>query len=399
MKILYAALRHDPRNPDLASGVDYNFYSAFVREGAEVRVVGPFSQSGWLVDRLLKRLYEGFLKRRYLKWNLQITRLGARALNRAEKEWQPDLVFGLFPPPLAFYRGRAPSVFNTDTTLQGWQEGGANFGRLPLRFLVWEERRAVINSALTITFSEYCKRELMRRHGIEEQNVFIHPMPSALPREVVPARNGLLPKRLESPLRLLLVGRDPKRKGIPTAIEVAKQLNQKRIATELTIGGLAGESDGPVRFAGLFRKSVPKELAEYAGLYQHAHLLIHPATFDPSPIVPAEAAAFGVPTITNDVGGVASQVVHNETGFVLPAHSPAEVYVQTIERLVRNPEVYTRISIGARDRYEREQNWYVAGKRVMHVLEKVVAEYTNQNQHNSRSERSLIERRKTQIAN
>src|SRR2546421_637057 len=86
--------------------------------------------------------------------------------------------------------------------------------------------------------------------------------------------------------------RGGRRKGISTAIEVTKALNQKGIPTELTICGLAGEPDGPIRFAGLFRKSVPEELGKYADLYRRAHLLIHPATFDPSPIVPAEAAAF-----------------------------------------------------------------------------------------------------------
>ena len=119
MRILYAALRHDPTNPDLASGMDYNFYSAFVREGAEVRVVGPFPQPGWLIDRAFKRFYRAFVRKRYLKWNLQITRLSAAALNNAENKWHPDVVFSFTPPPLAFYSGKTPCVFATDTTLQG----------------------------------------------------------------------------------------------------------------------------------------------------------------------------------------------------------------------------------------------------------------------------------------
>ena len=295
MRILYAALRHDPRDPDRASGVDHGFYSAFVREGADVRVVGPFPQGGWVVDRALKRVYTSVLRRRYLKWNLQITRLSAKALNAAEAEWKPDVVFGIFPPPLAFYSGKAPAVFNTDTTLQGWQDGGANFGRLPLRFLTWEERRTVRNCALTITFSEYCKRELIRRHGLAEDKVFIQPMPSALPSTVIPSPESWKPKQLHSPLRLLLVGRDYTRKGVPTAIEVVEALNRCGVAAELTICGITGQSAGPVRFAGPFRKSVPAELAQYAGLYEQADLLIHPATFEPAGIVPAEAAAFGVP--------------------------------------------------------------------------------------------------------
>jgi glycosyltransferase involved in cell wall biosynthesis len=377
MKILYSALRHDPSNPDLASGVDYNFHSAFIREGAEVRVVGPFPQPGWLVDRALNRLYQNVLRKRYLKWNLQITRLSAAALNQAEADWKPDVVFSLFPPPLAFYAGKAPCVFNTDTTLQAWQQGGARFGWLPLRFLVWLERRAVRKSARVITFSNWCKGELMRRHGIEAARVFVQPMPSALPAEVVPHNGKFLPKRIDLPLRLLLVGRDYKRKGIPLAIQAAKQLNQDGIPTELTIGGLAGEPDGPVRFAGLFRKSVSHELSKYADLYRHADLLIHPALFEAAGIVPAEAAAFGVPTITNDVGGLATSVADGVSGIVLPGHSPASAYVEAITRLVQNPDKYARLSAGARQRYDREQNWQVAGKAVMKLMEEAAASRRN----------------------
>lgn len=375
MKILYAALRHDPRNPDLASGVDYNFHAAFLRAGAQVQVVGPFHHSGSMAERVLKRIYTRITGEKYLKWNLQLTRSASSVLNRAEVACRPDLVFSLFPPPLASYRGNAPCVFNTDTTFQGWQDGGAGFGRTPLKFMAWQERRAVLKSSCVITFSTWCKNELMRRHGADEEKIVVHPMPSALPANVIPRNFDFVPKRLESPLRLLLVGRDYYRKGIPTAIEVVKQLNEQGIPSELTIVGIAGEADGPLRFAGLFRKSDPEELAKYADLYRQAHLLIHPAFFDPSPIVPAEAASFGVPTISNDVGGISTSVAHGISGIVLPRHSPAEAYVSTIVRWVRNPHEYAGLSVGARRRYEQEQNWEVAGSRVMKVLEQVVASY------------------------
>jgi glycosyltransferase involved in cell wall biosynthesis len=239
--------------------------------------------------------------------------------------------------------------------------------------MAWEERRTVRRSSCIITFSTWCKQEIIRRHSVEAAKIIVQPMPSALPAEVVPAKSEFVPKNLDVPLQLLLVGRDYQRKGIPTAIEVAKQLNQNGIPAELTICGLTGEPDGPVRFAGLFRKSVPEEVEKYAGLYRQAHLLIHPATFEAAGIVPAEAAAFGVPTITNDVGGLATSVADGVSGIVLPGHSPAATYIEAITKLLRDPEEYRRLSLGARQRYEQEQNWEVAGKRVIKVLEQVVA--------------------------
>jgi glycosyltransferase involved in cell wall biosynthesis len=373
MKILYAALRHDPRNPDLASGVDYNFYSAFLRGGAEVKLVGPFCDAGSLAERALKRTYVRLTGKKYLKWNLKITRKSAAELNRMEAAWRPDLVFSLFPPPLAFYGGKAPCVFNTDTTMQGWQEAGAGFGNLALRFMAWEEQRAVRKSACIITFSDWCKNEIISRHGVNADRVIVQPMPSALPSSVVLATDKFQPKLIDWPLQLLLVGRDYERKGVPMAIEITKQLNQGGMPAKLTICGLTGEPNEQVRFAGLFRKSVPDELERYANLYRQAHLLIHPAVFEPAGIVPAEAAAFGVPTITNACGGLATSVTDGRTGIVLPKHSSMEPYVGAITRLLQNPDDYRRLSAGARDRYDREQNWGVVGKRVMQILQEIVA--------------------------
>jgi glycosyltransferase involved in cell wall biosynthesis len=377
MKILYAALRYDPRNPDLASGVEYHCYSAFIRAGAEVKVAGPFDPPGTLAERVLRRAYMWTTGKRYLKWNLQLTWNSATTLNRAARQWKPDIVFGFFPPPLAFYDYVAPCVFCTDATFQASEEVYPMYGRLALKFMEWEERRAVQKSARVITFSQWCKNAIVARHGVPEAKVVVQPMPSVLPLEAVPATAAFTPKRIETPVRLLLVGRDYKRKGITTAIEVTKQLNQRGVPAILTIVGLSGEPDGPVRFAGLFRKSVPEELRKYCDFYRQAHLLIHPALFDPSPIVPAEAAAFGVPTISNDVGGISTSVAHGISGIILPKHSPPEAYVEAILGLLKSPDHYTRLSAGARKRYEEEQNWDVAGKRMMAVLEEAVASRGN----------------------
>jgi len=373
MRVLYAAFRHDPRDPDASSGTDFNYHSALLREGAEVKLVGPFSGPGALPERLFRRVYRAVTGKNYAKFLLSNVLAASRALNHAERTLKPDLVFSVFPCSLVFYNGAAPCVYRLDTSFIGWQEGYPTFGRLGLRLGVWQERRALNRCAKVLTMSDWSKRILTDRYGVPSPAIAVMPNPSALPSAAVPRAIDFLPKRIEMPVRLLLVGRDYRRKGIPIAIEVARRLNEKGVPTDLTICGLAGEPDGPVRFAGLFRKSVPEELRAYADLYRQAHLLIHPALFEAAGIVPAEAAAFGVPTITNDVGGLATAVAHGVSGVVLPGHSPAEAYVEAITKLVRCPGEYTRLSVGARKRYEEEQNWEVAGRRVMKILEEVAA--------------------------
>ena len=206
--------------------------------------------------------------------------------------------------------------------------------------------------------------------------IIVYPEPSALPDHVVPKEINIQDwKMLKEPLRLLLVGRDYRRKGIDIAIDVVHRLNAAGTRSELIICGAQGQADEFVRFVGPFKKSIPDQLDQYVELYRQAHLLIHPALFDAGPIAPGEAASFGTPTITNDVGGMSTTVIDGVSGVVLPKWSPPDAYVKAIIELVRNPERYYTLCQKARDRYERELNWRVVEKRFGEILRQVVQEH------------------------
>ena len=125
---------------------------------------------------------------------------------------------------------------------------------------------------------------------------------------------------------------------------------------------------------GSFKKTDEQALNNYADQYRWAHFLLHPARYDSAPIVTAEAAAFGVPTLTNAVGGIATTVQDGVSGKVLPALSPAEEYVKLIRYYVEHPDEYRKLRLSSRERYERELNWKVVGDSVVGVIRQVVAE-------------------------
>ena len=376
MKVLYAAMYHDPRDPDASSGVDYNFYSAICRYAENVVIAGPYRMQGSLPERIFQKLYIRKTNKRYMKWNLRAVYHASRDVNRLERHIQPDVVFTIFPSTLVLYNGQAPCVLNTDTTFLGWQESWPEFGNLALCMQVLEERIAVRKSAYIITFSEWCRQEIIHRHAFDPNKIEAIPMPSALPVFSVPDAEEieiLLHSRIiTTPLRLLTVGRDYKRKGIDISIQIARLLNESGIPTELTVCGIQGEYLPHTHFVGPYNKSDPDQLREYTDLYRQAHFLIHPALFDPSPIVPAEAAAFGVPTISNNTGGIATSVRDGISGVVLPKASPAEAYVQVIRGFLDQPHLYVTLCRSARKRYEQELNWDVAGKRLEVIFRKLV---------------------------
>jgi glycosyltransferase involved in cell wall biosynthesis len=377
MKILYAALRHDPRDSDCASGSDYNFYSVFKRAGLEVKIVGPFQEKDSIFERVIKKIYKKTTQKRYPKFSLSLTLAASRALNQIDKAWKPDVIFTIFPPCLTFYRGMTPCVYRLDTSFLGWHQEYPEFGTLALKFLVWQEKIAFRKSTKIITQSLWTKNILIKKYGVSEKKIEVFPNPSAIPKNVVPrTATPKTYKTLSSPLNLLLVGREYRRKGVDIAIEVARQLNDIGIKTYLTVCGIEkdkflDETASFVNVVGPYVKSDPKQLQQYIVLYEWAHFLIHPARFEAAGITPSEAAAFGVPTITNDSGGLATTVKNDESGVVLPKGSKPDVYVKTILNFIRNPKKYQELSLKTRQRYERELNWEVVSRQVLDILDGV----------------------------
>jgi glycogen(starch) synthase len=213
-----------------------------------------------------------------------------------------------------------------------------------------------------------------------DERIEVFPIPSALPAEVVPDKVDIEAwKSLDQPLRLLLVGRDFARKGIGVALEVVQKLNESGLPTVLTICGGSGQDSEHVKFAGPYMKKDPAQLAAYVDLYKNANLLIHPALYEAAGIVPAEAAAFGTPTITNDVGGLGTTVSHLESGIVLPARSHADEYVSAIRQLVQDPQEYYQMCRRARKRFERELTWDVSTKLVGDTVRKAASDDPKKN--------------------
>lgn len=85
----------------------------------------------------------------------------------------------------------------------------------------------------------------------------------------------------------------------------------------------------------------------------------------------SEAAGFGLPTITNAAGGLSTSVQHERTGLVLPENSPPAAYAEAILRLIEDKQRYKRFRQAARERFEAELNWEIAGLRLFEAINEV----------------------------
>ncbi len=239
MKVLYVAYRHDPRDPDAASGSDYNFYRAIKEHGFNIKLLGPFVDPPHLLERGIKRIYQMLTAKKYLKFNLSNAFWVSRTVDRVVKSWKPDVVFTIFPNVLTFYSGTVPCISRLDTTFYGQQKNYPLYGYLPLRISMWQEKKVFAKCSRIITQSEWSKNILVDVYGVKSEEVVVFPNPSALPDHIVPSKvDPVVDKVQWPPIKLLLVGRDYQRKGVDVAIETAKKLHARGLPTELTICGV-----------------------------------------------------------------------------------------------------------------------------------------------------------------
>jgi glycosyltransferase involved in cell wall biosynthesis len=373
MKALYIAL-HNPTILDLASGVDYFHYQALLNGEFDVKWIAPNPPESLWIEQMIARVFQRSGKR-FVKYPISMVWNASQAVKKVVKRWKPDVLLTMNMASLVFYHGDTPAILSRDTTFFGQQQFWPVYGNFAMVINMWQERLAFRNSARVLTNSKWSKKIICENYGVSPSLIDTFVLPSALPVQVIPDKVDITKwKKLESPLRLLLVGRDtkPPRKGINIAIEVVHKLNEAGLQAELTICGTHGQNDQYIKYVGPFTKSIPEQLDKYVDLYRQAHLLIHPAIFEAAGIVPSEAAAFGTPTITNDSGGLATTVADGESGIVLPTWSKPDIYVNTILDLINNPSLYYALCKKARARYERELNWDRTGEWMVDILRKTV---------------------------
>lgn len=364
MKILYASFRYDPLDRDAGSGVDYNVLEAFKQLGCELRVIGPFKDTPSLVEKLYRRVHRLFSRKLTAKFSTSYLRKCAKLVDEAAEEYRPDAIFTHNLIPLVYSRSNVPVIYKTDAMLANTHAQWPTYSKLEFRRMLRWEHKALERSTLVITASKWAEESLMKDYRVPRSRILVLPIPSSLPDEVIP-EEVLKTAPTRDDLRLIAVARNPLMKGTAIVIEAVRMMQSRGVNVQLRVVGQDGEDTAGIEYKGLYQKSDPVQLRGYVDNYKWAHLLVHPSRVDSAGIVCSEAAAFGVPTITNATGGLATTVQDGRTGIVLPRGSDAGAYVQALEVLLDQPVEYLRLSRQARERYTAELTWPKAASRIL----------------------------------
>ncbi len=370
MKILFVAARWDPEDPDSGSGLDYNAYITLKKYYSDIKIVGPFKSDKNLVERGVEKLSKLLTKRRFLKFYPSYINRSNRIVQESIDTYQPDLIFSKSSIPLINVKLPVPLLYMTDSSV-AWVKGQwPYFTKLGFSIMEGWERRIIDKASHILTFSEANAVVLRNYYQKPAQLVTVHPVPSALPEH----KCQFIEKTLDPSegIRLILVGRAFHRKGVDIAIAATQTLNDLGIPTQLRVVGMDGPTSETVKFMGLYSKNDPETQDQYIENYRWAHFHLFPSRFDPAGITPSEAAGFGVPTITNEAGGLGTTVKDGVSGVVLPENSPPNRYVDVVKHYVEHPQDYQALRQTTYQRYQKELNWSALGQVFEGIIRQLV---------------------------
>ncbi|NLN69987.1 MAG: glycosyltransferase family 4 protein [Chloroflexi bacterium] len=371
MKILYLAGRWDPNEQTEFSGSDFGAYQMLKKHvDVELALVGPIEDQPNLVEKAVFRIYRECFKKPIVKYYPSSLKRIGDAVNRAIEDFHPDVIFTKYSAPVVKATINRPFVYMCDSTVNWTKKQWPYFSKLGFAIMEKWESKAIQECDQLITFSQASADNIVNHYKKDPAKVNVFPIPTHIPSDVLTGENSIQ-KEIELPLKLLLVGKRYHLRGIDVAIEATKILNENNCPTNLAIIGITGENQDFVEFKGVYNKEDPEQMKVYFEFFQWADLLIHPSRFHAAGIVISEAAGFGLPTITNAAGGLSTSVQHGKTGLVLPESSPAHVYAEAILELIENKQQYKNFRLAAKERFDTELNWEVAGQRLYEILKKV----------------------------
>jgi glycosyltransferase involved in cell wall biosynthesis len=374
----------DPRTPGKNSWSHTIFHmsAALQKRLADVTFLGPMDA---IPERVAGKIvdlgYQLVSHQRYMYTHSEwvARRFGDVATRRLVRFAQPfDVVLSCGAVDVAYLRSAFPIVLVLDAThrlVRGYYPAYTNLCKRSQRELDTIERLAIQRAALVLVSSTWAARSVIADYHADPARV--HAFPFGADLESPPPTSVLAARKRGNRCRLLFLGTDWKRKGGDLAVKALHGLEALGIDAELVVCGCAPPATARhprLRVVPFLDKRDETQRQLLEALYLHSDFLLLPTRSDCAPMVFCEAAAFGLPVVTTDTGGVAEIVVNGVTGYTLPHAAMGDAYAEVIARSFRDGETYSKLVQASRRRYDERLNWDSWMQDAAHLIARAARE-------------------------
>ncbi len=352
----------DPLDKTSWSGIYYKIYDTLKNEGFEVEILGPYpkNKNAERIIYIIEVFLKLFTKKRYYHHGTIVNSLfrGFYFSKRIKKS-NCDVVLGLTSATeFAFLKTNKPLIYFTDSSfgqISNYYSTFSDVSMLSISEANFLEKRTCKKVKYVIYPSLWAKSYCIENYQVKADKVKVYKMGSNIDYPITLNEFKSINK---SCIHFLFLGVDWERKGGELVVKAVKNIKKLGYNVKLTICGCSPQiQEDFVEIIPFLNKNVIDDYKKLQNLLIESHFLFLPTQAECYGIVFAEAAAYGLPSIAMNTGGVSSVVKDGESGFLLPENSDADAYVEKIVNLINNPSKYEEMSKNSRKYFEEELDW------------------------------------------
>jgi glycosyltransferase involved in cell wall biosynthesis len=368
-------------------GAGYHLAKTIENQSISLDYIGIIDKRNeYLITKIKGKIYYkldyyNLYKKVYASWAEPIVvRDYASQISRKLSSFNSDMVLAIENEsilPLAYLKCKQPIVVWTDTTIAGLIDfyflPYNNFCNETKRNIYAMEKAGLDRCKLIIFSSDWAAKTAIQTYGIEPAKVKVVPWGANLEcnrtdddiKSIVESRNRNLCK-------LLFIGVDWFRKGGDIAIEVAKELNEMGLETELLLVGQQPTHNEPlpsfIKNIGFINKYTPEGIEKMSKLFCESHFLIMPSRAESYGHVFCEANSFGLPCLATKVGGIPTIIKDGLNGKTFSLQASISEYCTYIAYLMTNSAEYKILAHSSFNEYQSRLNWAVAGQAAKRLI-------------------------------
>jgi glycosyltransferase involved in cell wall biosynthesis len=378
MRIAFAAA-YDPRDVTSWSGTPFFMVKGLEAAGAAVEIVAPLPEYRPLIELGKKAFHRAAGRRHLSNREPKMLRHWAHELERRLAGSQADVVVSSDSTPVTHLESDLPIVVWTDATfdaLVGFYPEFSNLSASSIENGRRQELAALDRVALAVYSSRWAAEGAREYYGVDDDRLAVVPYGANIEPPSAAEVSACVDSRSSDVCRLVFIASDWFRKGGDVAVDAVGLVNEAGVPAELTIVGAPPHRPDALppyaNYVGIFDKR-SRGAGEMGELIGGAHFLLLPTRADCSPVVLAEASAWGTPSLAPDVGGVGELVVDGVNGWLLEPAAGPEKYASAILAGFEDPTAYRELALSSHREYERRLNWKTAGGEMVRLLEGVAA--------------------------
>jgi len=373
MKIAFLS-SYDPTSTGSWSGTPYYMLSALKRHDIDVKVLGPvnsFTKPFLKALKLILRLFG--INYDYSYSSILSYEYAFRFKKRLKKLSGVDFIIApAGSTQIAKLKTNIPILYLSDTTYDQLKKYYSNFNSINDSFHYQGSKieNAALNNAAVISFpSNWAADFCVKRYNIPESKVKKLLWGANI---VEPYTHPKIRTNDDKSITLLFLGVDWERKGGKVALEAVQYLRQsKNIDAKLIVCGCTPDiSDLPewVEVTGRLNKDIPYDMNIFKNVLIKSDVLLLPTIAECYGMVFCEAAAYGMPVVATNTGGISSIVIEGETGLLINDPTDSQAFANSIYEIVHDLDNYNRYANNAFDRYHSHLNWDVWAKEIIELM-------------------------------